>query len=324
MSALAIGVPSKGRLEENTAAFFARAGLDLKRDRGARGYRGALAGLDGVEVHYLSASDIAAGLAAGKLHLGVTGEDLIRETIPEADEAVDLLMPLGFGNANVVIAVPAAWIDVDTVADLDDISIAMRAETGRVPRIATKYLNLTRRFLARHGMADFRDYRLVESSGATEGTPASGTADLIVDITTTGATLAANALKVLADGIILDSQANLIASLRADWSNGLHETLATLLIRIEAQARARDNRRVTAQVTADRRVAVAEAFRAEVSAVEGSSREVSGIVPQAGVFDLTARLRAAGAGSISVSRVDYVFEAESPTYRRLAARLGWA
>ena len=149
------------------------------------------------------------------MHLGVTGEDLVRESIPDADRRVLLIEPLGFGSANVVVAVPQAWIDVRTMADLDDVTTGFRAQHNRRMRVATKYINLTRAFFASHGVVD---YRIVESAGATEGAPAVGTAEMIVDITTTGATLAANGLKVLDDGVILRSQANLVASRDADWS----------------------------------------------------------------------------------------------------------
>ncbi len=204
-------MPSKGRLQENAAAFFARAGLELVQGRGARDYRGAIADLPGVEVAYLSASEIVGQLAAGAAHFGVTGEDLVREKVADADERLALLAPLGFGRANVVVAAPQAWIDVRTMADLEDVAASYRARRGERMRVATKYVNLTRRFFAEHGVAD---YRIVESLGATEGAPAAGAAELIVDITTTGATLAANALKTLDDGVILRSQATLVASLR--------------------------------------------------------------------------------------------------------------
>src|SRR6202044_2264126 len=118
-------------------------------------------------------------------------------------------------NANVVVAVPQAWIDVKTMADLEDVASAFRARRGERMRVATKYINLTRHFFAERHVTD---YRIVESLGATEGAPAAGGAELIVDITTTGATLAANALKILDDGVILRSQANLVASLAANWS----------------------------------------------------------------------------------------------------------
>src|SRR3954453_7898208 len=109
---LTLAVPSKGRLQENATAFFARAGLTLVQGRGARDYRGAIAGVGDVEVLYLSASEIARELSQGGAHLGITGEDLVRESIPDADRKITLLTPLGFGHANVVVAVPQAWIDV--------------------------------------------------------------------------------------------------------------------------------------------------------------------------------------------------------------------
>ena len=149
------------------------------------------------------------------MHLGVTGEDLVREQMPDADERVVLLEGLGFGFANVVVAVPQAWIDVRTMADIDDVATAFRHHHGRKMRVATKYINLTRDFFSAHGIID---YRIVESSGATEGAPAAGTAELIVDITTIGATLAANALKIVDDGVILRSQANLVAARKAEWT----------------------------------------------------------------------------------------------------------
>ena len=220
---LVIAVPAKGRLQENAEAFFARAGLALIKPRGARDYRGTIDGLPNVEVAYLSASEIAGQLAQGAVHLGVTGEDLLREMIPDFARRVVLIDGLGFGSANVVVAVPQAWIDVRSMADLDDVATAFRHRHDRKMRVATKYVNLTRDFFASHGIAD---YRIVESSGATEGAPAAGTAELIVDITTTGTTLAANALKIVDDGVILRSQANLVASRGAPWGDAERETRA--------------------------------------------------------------------------------------------------
>lgn len=211
---LTFAVPSKGRLMEQTADFLGASGLKLRKVGHDRGYRGEIEGLDGIDVAFISASEIVAALNSGRAHIGVTGEDLIRENIVNADERVTLLKPLGFGRADVVVAVPNCWIDVHAVADLEAVAVAFRREHGRPFRVATKYLNLARRFLSGKGIAD---YRIVESLGATEGTPAAGTADLIVDITTTGATLAANGLRVLDDGVILRSQANLVASKIAPW-----------------------------------------------------------------------------------------------------------
>src|ERR1700748_2427849 len=236
-----VAVPSKGRLQENAEAFVTRAGLSLAKPRGARDYRGTMRGYDTVEIAYLSASEIAPQLASGAVHLGVTGEDLVRESIPDADRRVLLIEPLGFGSANVVVAVPQAWIDVRTMADLDDVTTGFREQHNRRMRVATKYINLTRNFFAAH---DVVDYRIVESAGATEGAPATGTAEMIVDITTTGATLAANGLKVLDDGVILKSQANLVASRNADWSADARETARIILVHIAARARANKYREV--------------------------------------------------------------------------------
>jgi ATP phosphoribosyltransferase len=199
---------------EQTAEFLAKGGLNLRKVGHARGYRGEIEGIGGVDVAFISASEIVAELNRGRAHLGVTGEDLVRENISNASERVDFLMPLGFGRADVVVAVPGCWVDVAEVADLEAAAVAFRREHGRPFRVATKYVNLTRRFFAAKGLID---YRIVESLGATEGTPAAGTADIIVDITTTGATLAANGLKVLEDGVILRSEANLVASKVAAW-----------------------------------------------------------------------------------------------------------
>eukprot|EP01037_Dinobryon_pediforme_P046293 gene46293-59468_t len=165
---LILAIPSKGRLQENTNDFFRRADLSVLQPGGARNYRGELGGVAGVEVAFLSASEISKELAAGNVHLGITGLDLVHETIAHYDEKVHLVTELGFGFADVVVAVPMAWIDVGAMADLADIAAEFRARHGQQLRIATKYLNLTRRFFAVNGISD---YRIVESLGATEGAP---------------------------------------------------------------------------------------------------------------------------------------------------------
>jgi ATP phosphoribosyltransferase len=212
---LILALPSKGRLMEQCSAALARAGLTVARTGAARGYKAEVEGLPGIEVNLVSSAEIAQLLKAGKAHLGITGEDLIRETMADADERVRFLAPLGFGFADVVVAVPACWLDVRRMADLEQMSVAFRRVHGRRVRVATKYMGITRRFFSQTGVTG---YRIVESLGATEGTPAAGLAELIVDITTTGATLKANGLKILDDGVILKSQANLIASRAASWT----------------------------------------------------------------------------------------------------------
>lgn len=315
---LIVATPSKGRLQENANAFFARAGLELTQGRGARDYRGAIAGLDGAEVAYLSASEITGRLARGDVHFGITGEDLVREEIADPESKVELLAPLGFGHANVVVAVPQAWIDVRAMADLADIAEGFRARHGRGLRVATKYLNTTRRFFAQHGVGD---YRIVESSGATEGAPAAGSADLIVDITTTGATLAANALKILDDGVILRSQANLVASLSAPWSETAKEAARVILSRIAAEEEARTTREVRAAV------ALSEAALDEAQANFGATlRERNGettafACPTKQVAALADWLIGKGAKSVTSAKLDYVFKAGNALWGRLAGRL---
>jgi ATP phosphoribosyltransferase len=316
---LVLAVPSKGRLQENAAAFFARAGLDIVKGGGARDYRGSLAGLDNVEIAFLSAADIVAQLASGAVHLGVTGEDLIRETIADAETKVELLAPLGFGNTHVVVAVPRAWIDVKTMADLEDVAAAFRARRGERMRVATKYVHLTRRFFAERHVAD---YRIVESLGATEGAPAAGQAELIVDITTTGATLAANALKILEDGTILRSQANLTASLRADWSFGQRELARVILSRIAAEEEARTTREVSAELARleDSLLAEAKAVFAARLFHSSDGRLILNC-PKDKAAPLADWLIAQGAAHVSVTAQDYVFLAENPLYEKLIARL---
>lgn len=319
---LVLAVPAKGRLQENAEAFFARSGLSLVKPRGARDYRGAIAGLDGVEVAYLSASEITAQLAAGTVHLGVTGEDLVREQMPDADERVVLIEGLGFGYANVVVAVPQAWIDVRTMADIDDVATAFRHHHGRKMRVATKYINLTRDFFSAQGVID---YRIVESAGATEGAPAAGTAEMIVDITTTGATLAANALKIVDDGVILRSQANLVASRKAEWSAEQRELARVILDRITAQARAKAFREVRARFAACDATLVDEAKQKFGVETPFGGPTSSGMMtlhcPPGEVYALTSFLRTHGAEAVSVAELGYVFSRDNPLYAKLEAGL---
>jgi ATP phosphoribosyltransferase len=228
---LILALPSKGRLMEQCNAALAKAGLVVIRNGPARGYKGEIDGLAGVEVNFVSSSEIAQLLKSGAAHLGITGEDLIRETMEDAGERVRLLQGLGFGRADVVVAVPACWLDVRRMADLEEMSLAFRRLHGRRVRVATKYTSLARRFFAQKGVTG---YRIVESLGATEGTPAAGLAELIVDITTTGATLKANGLEVLDDGVILRSQANLVASNAAQWTPELRALEAKISSQLTA------------------------------------------------------------------------------------------
>jgi len=315
---LVLAVPSKGRLQENAAAFFARAGLELAH--GARDYHGTVAGLENVQIAFLTATDIVAQLAAGHVHLGVTGEDLVREAIADAEAKVELLAPLGFGHAHVVVAVPRAWIDVKTMADLEDVAAAFRARRGERMRVATKYVHLTRRFFAERHVAD---YRIVESLGATEGAPAAGKAEVIVDITTTGATLLANALKILDDGTILRSQANLVASVGADWSPGPRETARIILSRIAAEEEARTTREVSAVLSRweDSLFANAKAAFSARARFHAADGRLTLNCPKDEAAPLADWLIAQGATHVCVAAQDYVFSADNPLYQKLIARL---
>lgn len=226
MSELILAVPSKGRLEEMSRAVFAEAGMGITRPGGARSYAGALEGLSGVTVRFLPAGEIARELVRGTVDMGITGIDLIYEAAEGGIENVVLACDLGFGQADVVVAIPDAWIDVTHMRDLSDVASDFRARHGRWLRVATKYINLTRQYFAEHGIAE---YRIVESVGATEAAPASGAADLIVDITSTGSTLKANGLRILVDGTILKSSAHLITANGANWTAGQRMVVSQLL-----------------------------------------------------------------------------------------------
>jgi ATP phosphoribosyltransferase len=222
---LTLAIPSKGRLKDQCEAWLGERGLTVRQTGGERGYSAVLDGFGSIHVRLASASEIGKALLNGEIDLGITGEDVVREASDEVDEKIDFLARLGFGRADVVVAVPNGWIDVDTMADLSEVAADLRRKTAKRFRIATKFTRLTSQFLALHHVTD---HRLVESAGATEGAPAAGIAEAIVDITTSGATLSANALKIISDGTILKSQSCLLASRTAVWCADKNSQLATL------------------------------------------------------------------------------------------------
>jgi ATP phosphoribosyltransferase len=226
---LKLALPSKGRLQAQCIDWFAERGVTVARTGHEREYAGRIDGIAGVELVLLSAGEIPRALATGAVHLGVTGQDLVREEIPGWDARLAELALLGFGRADLVIAVPAAWVDVASVEDLDAVAAAFRARHGHRLRIATKYHRLVRSFLRDRGIAD---YRLVDSQGATEGTVKNLAAEAIADITTTGETLRANHLKVLDDGLVLASQAALFAARAAAWDAPARAALSGLCDRL--------------------------------------------------------------------------------------------
>lgn len=312
---LIVALPSKGRLKEQVEAWLADCGVALQINGGARGYVAALRGLPAIQVRLLSAGDIAEALEAGEAHLGVTGEDLLRERGENLEARVLLLRPLGFGRADLVVAVPKSWLDVESMADLEEVGHDYLARTGRRMRVATKYFTQTRAFFARHGVGD---YRITESGGATEGAPAAGQAELIVDITTTGATLAANGLKTLSDGVILKSQAQLAASLKADWSGDQIAIAGRLLAIIEARAAALNSATLTWPATSR----PDETALIEQLIAQGASRRPNGLLVELSrMAEVSLALTAAGLGPVAAARPDFVFDVACASLDILKRRL---
>jgi ATP phosphoribosyltransferase len=226
-----LALPSKGRLKDQALDAFRNAGMAIEPPADQRQYNARMASLKNVDIAFLSASEIAREVGEGRVDLGVTGEDLLRETFSDWELRTETVARLGFGRADVVVAVPDVWLDVETMADLDDVAADFRHRHGRRLRIATKYWRLTQQFFSQmHGI---QVYRIVESLGATEGAPAAGLADIIVDITTTGSTLRANHLRILDDGVILRSEACLVASSR-ERSDEDQQTIAAIAARFGA------------------------------------------------------------------------------------------
>lgn len=226
---LKIGVPSKGRLMEKTFDWFGARGVTMRQSGAEREYSGIVEGMDGIELVLLSAGEIPRELSAGHIHLGVTGSDLVREKLADWNSQTTELAALGFGHADLIIAVPSCWADVDTLDDLDAAAAQFRRQHGLRLRIATKYHRLVRDFLTRNGVAD---YQLIDSQGATEGTVKNLTAEAVADITSSGETLRANNLKILSDGLIHSSQAMLFKAERAEWDVATSATLYGLIAKL--------------------------------------------------------------------------------------------
>ncbi|MEO0864531.1 MAG: ATP phosphoribosyltransferase [Pseudomonadota bacterium] len=222
---LKLGVPSKGRLMEKTFDWFRARNVDITLTGSDREYAGRVEGVDGIDLVLLSAGEIPRELAAGRIHVGVTGLDMVREKLDRWETRLDAVEPLGFGHADLIIAVPDFWSDCNTLDDLDAVAAAFRKHHGHRLRIATKYHRLVREFLRDNGVAD---YKLVDSQGATEGTVKNLTAEAIADITSTGDTLRANHLRVLEDGLIMQSQATLFKTSAHVWTDDNEAAWAAL------------------------------------------------------------------------------------------------
>ncbi len=233
-----LGLPSKGRLMEKTFDWFTSRGIALSRTGSSREYTAHAPGFDGLELVLLSAGEVPRELAAGRIHLGVTGSDLVREKLAMWSEKATEITPMGFGHADLIIAVPQAWVDVTTLEDLDAVAAAFRKKHGFRLRIATKYHRLIREHMRAHGVAD---YQLVDSQGATEGSIRNETAEAIADITSTGETLRANHLKILAGEPVHRSQAILFKSRMANWDADNSKILTALKSQLGIDANCAQN-----------------------------------------------------------------------------------
>ena len=206
---ITIGLPSKGRLKEKAIAFFDKNDLKVLQSKKERNYFSTIQNRSNVKIIYLHAKEIIQRLGDGTLDIGISGLDLLNESGKNLQEKISIKQKLDFGNANLVVAVPDDWIDVQTIADLEEVAFDIRSKRNTRLRVATKYPNLTNNFLISKGVTQ---YKLISSLGATETYPFIGSSEIITDITSTGKTLQDNNLRILKDGLILKSAACLFVS----------------------------------------------------------------------------------------------------------------
>ena len=206
---ITIGLPSKGRLKEKAVAFFDDRGLKVLQSKKERNYFASIENKPNIKIIYLHAKEIIQRLGDGTLDLGISGLDLLNESEKNLQDKINIKQKLNFGEANLVVAVPDDWIDVQTVADLEEVAFDIRSKRNTRLRVATKYPNLTNNFLISKGVTQ---YKLISSLGATETYPFIGSSEIITDITSTGKTLSDNNLRILKDGLILKSSACLLIS----------------------------------------------------------------------------------------------------------------
>ena len=328
---LRLALPSDGEMHEPTLDFLRACGMPVQRTS-TRRYTASIAGVAGVTVLFQRAADISSKVEEGSADLGVVGLDRFREYRREDGDALLLMQDLGYSRCEVVVAVPDAWADVTSMADLADLAVEFR-EQGRELRTATKYPRLVERFMYRHGINYFT---LVQASGTLEAAPQMGYADIIVDIASSGSTLRENRLKTLADGTILVSQACLIGNRRllAQHSQRL-ETARGILERIEAYLNAGDYYRVTVNIWGDSPEAVAEQVleRPEVAGLHGPTVArvyspddtpwfaVTVMVHKDRLMAAVDHFRSIGGSTVSVSQANYLYQHQCEAYQRLLEAL---
>lgn len=327
-----LAIPSDGELYESTLGFLRSSGLPIERSSPRR-YTASIRAIPNTTVLFQRAGDIPLKVEEGSADLGISGLDRFLEMRSEGWDSILIMEDLGFGRCELVMGVPDSWVDVTSMGDLADLSIDLR-ERGKDLRIATKYPRLVQRHLFRHGVNYFS---LVQSSGTLEAAPAMGFADVIADITSSGATMRENRIKTLEDGTILASQACLIGNrfLLAQEYATCQETEA-LLEHVEAYLRARDFFSITANIRGDSpdEVAAHVTQRPEVSGLKGPTISrvysddagtwyaVTMVVPRDKLLVAVEHLRRIGGESVTVVQAYYVFQEQCKSYQDLLRALG--
>ncbi len=330
-----IALPSKGAIAEPTINFLKECGLRIDKPN-QRQYIGTVPAISTLSVLFQRVTDILYKVADGSVHLGITGLDVVEEH-PNQDVVV-IHQKLGFGHCKLVVAVPENWIDVNYMVDLADVALDFREYQGRNLRIATKYPNLARQFLYRNNIHHFT---LVQAEGAVEAAPMLGYADIIIDLTQTGTTLRENQLKIVNDGVIVNSQACLIGNrkLLANQADSL-DVVRQLLEFIDAAHLGRSYHQITANICGSSAEAVAlqVASHPLTRGLQGptvapilSGQEDFGasakwftvtiMVPSDSLLTAVDYLRSIGGTQTIVSPIRYIFPQESPTFRDLARNL---
>jgi len=328
---LRLVLPSDGELYEPTLAFLRACGISVERPS-SRSYSAYIPGVPKIDVLFQRTSDITQKVEEGSAELGITGLDRYLELRHEASPVIPVIQDLGYGRCELVLAVPASWLDVSSLSDLGDVALDFRSQ-GKQLRIATKYPRLLQSFLNRGGINYFS---LIQASGSLEAAPMAGYADLIADLTASGVTLRENGLKTLGDGSILSSQACLVGNRKGLKAHPDGLALAReLLERIEGYLKGGTFYRLTANVHGDsaESVSVRILSKPDLAGLQGPTisrvynvdgqdwYSVSLLVRKEGILDAVDHLRSAGARDVAASPVSYLFEHHCQSYRNLVDAL---
>lgn len=323
-----ISLPSKGRLADDSLAFLDACGLTVYKPN-PRQYEAIIPGLPELCVLFQRPGDIVVSVQEGSVDFGITGLDVVEERKNGHGDLVILHEALNFGNCILNLAVPEAWVDVVTVADL----VKKANHLNRSLRVVTKYPKLTGKFLKDRNIP----HTLISAEGTLETAPAIGYADLICDIVSSGQTLRDNRLRHLSDGKLLTSQAVLIANTRALKNNPQALNIArTLLEFFEGHLRARENLAVFANMRGTSPEAIAELLftRCNIHGLQGPT--ISRVIVQNGdpnwyavniivqrnqIFQAINELRAIGGSGVVVMPISYIFDEEPPRYTRMVQQI---